>query len=336
MSFHSSPSRRRSFLLIAVTLWVYRRLLYLHPPAFRRDFGGPIIQVFAQTCRDAQRAAGAGGVARLWLPALGDLLRGAFAEYVSLIMQKGSYVMPQYRRSASIIFAAYIAFVVAGISFNKMSEDVMKSTLPSNYPILAIAYDAVAVGSVVSLLAVLAGGLPIAWEALRFAFANGRRDILARFAVPPLALAVIVGYFLLVVFLHIGGTAATTIHAPARIFGVGALVVIFLAGAVASTIAVLDAIARSDIAERFFRFSLLAGVLATVAMLCMLLATAAWSIGLWQDAPAHFFGNDGFLATSTLFYICVQLVLMVAATGIAIWAVSRGLTTRNANTPHLA
>lgn len=324
-------------LLLTLTLRVYRYLLALHPADFRREYADSIQQVFRQTCLDANRTGGTRAVARLWLPALGDLLYGALAEHATLLTQflKGSSHMLQYRRSASIIFGAFIAFVIAGIGFDKMSEDIMKSSLPAAYPVLRLSYDALLVGSVVALFAILVGGIPVALASLRFALAHRRFDILARFAVPPVALAIIAGYARLVFVLNLGGNTPATIHSPQRIAVIGSLTLLFIAGAVVSTYSVLSAIARSDINERLLRFTLLPGALATLAMLAMVVAHVLWSFGLWQDAPSRFFGNDGILASSTLLAMVVQVLVMVVATLIAMRALFQGFSARRA-TPQLA
>jgi hypothetical protein len=333
VTHHISPSSRyHTPRLITITMWFYRCLLIFHPPAFRRDYGEAILQVFRQTCIDAYQIKGMIGVIQLWLPALSDLVGGSLAEYATLLhhIMKGPTSMLQYRRSASMIFAAYIAFVIAGIGFAKMAEDIMKSSLPATYPILAGAYYAVMIGAILSLLAVLAGGIPIALAALRFAFANRRADILARFAVPPIALAVIAGYTGLIMNLNVGGNTAATIHTPQRIVGVGSVVAVFIIGAIASTIAVLDAIKRSEIDERLFRFTVLPEILTVIAMLITMLAHVFWSIGLWQDAPNHFWGNDGFLASSTLLATSIQVLVMAIAMLTAAYAVRQSLNTRRA------
>jgi hypothetical protein len=308
---------------IACTLWVYRRLLILHPSAFRRAYGADIVQVVRATVWRAYGAAGAMGVVRLWPAMLVDLLRGALAEHAQVLFAlKGYPLMVAYRRSAGAVFAAYIAFVLAGIGVAKMSEEVMKSSLPTEHPILAIAYWAVAAGATTALLAVLVGGLPLAFAALRYGWANGRRDILARFAVPPLALLAIIVAGALVLHFNIGGNTEATIHTPARILAVGGLVALFIAGAVASVWAVLDAIARSDVAAPLVRFTFIPGVVTLVAMVGMLLASLVWAIGLWQVAPDRFWGNEGFLATSTVLAISLQTVLMLGASVVAARAVA--------------
>jgi hypothetical protein len=324
-------------LLLAVTLWAHRKLLLIQPPAFRREYGSSITQVFRQTCLDAYRSNGASGVMRLWLPACGDVLLGALAEYSVLVLGtlKGSPLMVQYRRSASLIFAAFIAFVIAGIGFQKSGEYIMQSSLPDAYPTLSIAYNAMMVGAVVALLAVLVGGIPIAFAALRYAVAHRRGDILARFAVPPVALLVIIAALFTVVSNNIGGNTAATIHSPARFAAIGGLALLFILGAVASTYAVLDAIARVEIPGGILRFALIPGVVATIAMAVMVLAQLLWSFTLWRNAPDIFWGDDGLLATSTLVGMIVQVVVMVVATLVAIRALAQGFAARNA-TPRLA
>ncbi len=324
-SLRPSPPR-----IVALTVWAYQRLLVLHPPAFRRAYGPSIVQVFRATCVAAYRQRGTRGVVALWGAALGDVARGAVAEYAALIFPslKGYSTMQIARRSASVLFGAYIAFVLAGMGFAKLSEGVMQSSLPTAYPILAIAYDAVLVGSVVSLLAILVGGLPVAFAVLRFAWANGRRDILLRFAVPPVALLVIAATLWVVTMRHLGGNTAATIHTLPRVLTIGGLIAVFLAGAILSTAAMLDAIARSDIGEPMLRRTFAPGLVVTITMGVMLLAAAVWSIGLWRTAPALFWGNEGLLATSTVVGVALYLMLMVGTTVVAARALARGTAAR--------
>jgi hypothetical protein len=334
-----SPARTAGQMppMLAMTLWAHRKLLLLQPPAFRHEYGAAITQVFHQTCLDAYRSDGAPGVVRLWPPALGDVLVGALAEYRALFagIVKGSSLMSQYRRSASIIFAAFIAFVIAGIGFQKSNEDIIKTALPDAHPLLAISYRAMMVGAAVALLAVLVGGLPVAFAAFRYALANRRNDILVRFAVPPVALLALITTFFIVSAYNIGGNTAATIHTPARFAAIGSVIAVFVIGAIASTAAVLDAIARADIDTRLLRFTLLPGVVAVVAMALMVVANLAWSFALWQNAPDYFWGNDGILATSTLVGMVVQVAVMAVAAIIAIRALAHGFAASH-TTPNLA
>jgi hypothetical protein len=260
----------------------------------------------------------------LWAPALGDLLRGALAEHALCLAPAPSAAPSQrYRWSASTIFACFVVFVVAGIGFAKNAEDVMKSSLPHTHPVLALAYNGVRVGAALALLAVLAGGIPIGLSTLSFALRHRRNDILLRLAVPLLAMCVTYLYLWLIMTLNVGGNTTATIHTWQRLLGIGSIVVVFLLAAAASTAAVLDAVRRSKIRERLLRASLLPGALATLAMLVALVAHLLWSIALWRVDPQDFFGNDGFLATSTLLSMSLQVLLMGISVAIAGLALSR-------------
>ena len=315
--------------IVAVTLGLYRWLLLVHPAPFRRAYASQIAQVFRQCCYDAYSRAGTRGVLQLWLPTVGDLLAGALAEYRE--QWKGSVTMPGYRRAATMIFGAYITFVVTGLAFNQMSEGIITSRLPTEYPTIAIAYGTLLVSSVIALLAVLVGGLPIALAAVRYAITQRRWDIVARFSVPPVALALFFGVLALLKTLNLGGTTQQTIHSPLRVLGFGILSGVFVLAAIVSTSAVISAISRSEIDERLFRFALVPGAVATLAMLIMALAVATWSVTLWQTQ--NFFGNQGVLATNTAVTTLTQLAIMVVATCIAARAVLRGRQQQSDHAP---
>ncbi len=318
----NSPRHQRDPRILLVSLWVYQRLLALYPATFRCAFGQEIMRVARQTYLATYHSGGCAAVVRIWIPSLAELLYGALAEYTALLFphQKGAPLMARYRQSASAVFAAYIAFVLVGMGFAKMSEDVMKSSLPATYPLFTIGYDVIAVLAVISLLAVLVGGLPVALAALRYAWEHRRRDILARFAVPPVALLLIFAYVLIVTTLHPRNSIfATNIH----LVGIG-FVVLFVAGAIASTYAVITALANSEIPLPMFRFTLLAGVVATAAMLGMAIAALLWILNLWSAAPTIFWGNDGLLASSTVLSAVGQLFVMAVAIAVAMTALWRG------------
>jgi hypothetical protein len=312
-----NPSHPPTPRAVATSLRLFRALLGLYPAGFRRAYGDEIVQVFAQECRDAHQASGASGVLGLWLRECGDLLVGAGAERLAVAAAwwKGSISMSVslsvYRQTASAIFAAFVAYVLAGIGFQKMSEEVMKSSLPASHPLFTVGYGAVEVGAVLALLAILVGGVPIALAALRDALAKGHRDVLLRFAVPPISLLVLAGYFLLALR-----------HSTGHILG-WTLVALFVLAAAASTAAVLDAIQRSDVDPRLFRSARTPGAIAALAMLLTLAGSAAWSLTLWQVAPGIFFGNDGVLATSTLASTIVHTTVMLVATAVALGATVR-------------
>ena len=65
---------------------LYRLLLVAYPARFRREYGAPMLQVFRDCCREAERQRGARGIAWLWLATLCDLVKTAFVERVSEVI----------------------------------------------------------------------------------------------------------------------------------------------------------------------------------------------------------------------------------------------------------
>jgi serine/threonine protein kinase len=61
---------------------IYRILLGLYPAAFREEYGPLMVQLFRDMCRDARRS-GTGGLVRLWLHTLFDLIRSALREHLA-------------------------------------------------------------------------------------------------------------------------------------------------------------------------------------------------------------------------------------------------------------
>lgn len=64
---------------------IYRMLLRLYPPPFRRDYGAEMARTFADLSRDAHAEAGLRGVASTLLRGAGDTLSNSAAEWLSLL-----------------------------------------------------------------------------------------------------------------------------------------------------------------------------------------------------------------------------------------------------------
>lgn len=253
-----------------------------------------------------------------------EVVYGALDAHVRALARRGRARVNRVRMSEIAVFCAYIGFVFAGMGFQKMTEydDFMDAA--RTHADIGAGYMAVVVGSAVALLAVLAGGVPLALVAMRYALATNRRDIPLLFGVPVLAFGALLGYIALVKQLsqdHPGGPTVTD-HV---LFG-GLATVLFV-GAVASAWAVSAAIARAKISGRLLRYALAPASLATLAMAVMLIGAVVWGIGLRAHAPQLWGGDDGVLATSTALSWLAQVVLMAICTAIAAVGLSRGLTT---------
>ena len=69
---------------------LYRALLAAYPKEFRRAHGREMAQVFRCMCREEVVSGGRGGLARLWVRMLLDLLATALAERIKQALQRRS------------------------------------------------------------------------------------------------------------------------------------------------------------------------------------------------------------------------------------------------------
>ncbi|HLJ81809.1 MAG TPA: hypothetical protein VKT52_10010 [Ktedonobacterales bacterium] len=285
-------------------------LLRLYPLEWRARYG----EEFAALLEDYQVSP-----LSLW-----DVLLGALDARLAPLDTNGRILrmLNQPRRSAITVFCAYIVFVLAGGSFNQMIEDDLK-TLNGAHPQLAAAYYVVFYGAIVSLLAVLAGGLPIAYAILRRVLAEHRRDILLLFAVPPLALAVLLGWtwvgLNVIAPAHLGATAQSTSGHLLFVLWVA----LFGLAALASTAAVSIAVARCDVSPRLYRFALAPAVVTTVAMAVVLGGVVAWGLIANAELPEYLNGGTTPFRIDIGLSLIVHIAVMALVTFIAALAVIR-------------
>jgi hypothetical protein len=228
-----------------------------------------------------------------------------------------------------MVFCSYIAFVIAGLGFQKMTEDAVYKAAAHSFPLVGLPFSLVVAGAAVALLAVVIGGLPIVYRILRQGILGRRWDLVLYLITPLVAFLVFVGFTLLLT--RVVAPPSATAPVGLRRFGLfGAWVGVFLLCAVASTAAACLAVVRSDIKLQLFRFAFVPASATVVAMAVISLAVAVWGIGLRADAPALFAGNGGMLATSTAWSWVGIMAMMAASTAIAAWALLRGLRERSA------
>lgn len=287
-------------------------LLSLYPAAWRARYG----EEFAALLEDCP----------MTLSSYADIMLGALDAHIAPQDTTGRILamINRPRRTAIAVFSAYILYVLAGIGFQKMSEYDDFFDAARAHSLIGTGYTILYTGAVVSLLAVLAGGLPLAVTALRFAWTNRRWDIPLLLSVPVFAFAVLIGYIELL--LHVIGPATHTNSIHDRL---GFVLPFSLAGvlvllAIASTVAVSLAVARSEIDPRLLRFTYLPAIVATLAMALTLVGLVMWGVGVHAYAPALWNGNDGIAATSTIGSWSWQVAGMSVATLVAIVALVRG------------
>lgn len=297
-------------------------LLRLYPRAWRERYGEEFDALLAET--------------RLTPFVACDIVIGAVDAHLHPALAPGRVfsMASRLRTSAVTIFCAYIAFVLAGLALNGATDDTAFARMISSHPELAAPWYFLMGAALISLLAVVIGGVPIAWAVWRNSPAQRRLLLVPvacfiAVAVPP---AIVVGIVLSDGSAHV--QASTAVNAPASgttITFVTLYGLLFVGAAILSTWAVATAVRRADISVNLYRFALLPETVTTIAMGAMLLATLAVGYFANQDDPAEFQRFDLHLPTtlSLLTWLGVVLVMAVA-TGIALLALRRGYAARAA------
>ena len=80
-----APQQEPHGRVVSVSERLYRALLAAYPKEFRRAYGREMAQVFRCMCREEGISGGRGGLARLWIRTLWDLLATALAERIKKV-----------------------------------------------------------------------------------------------------------------------------------------------------------------------------------------------------------------------------------------------------------
>lgn len=333
---HSSSrtinARRPLPRVVSATLRIWGALLRLCPGSFRAAYAPEVEQVFRALLLDAWRERGARGVVALWAPALADLMRGALATHMDEMgLQfeafRRSWFMSRMRSSAILMFSAYILLVLTGIGFQKLTEDIMKTSIVTGHPGVRFSYDAIVVGAALGLLAVVAGGVPIAWASIRQALAARRFGLLALWAIPPVSLLVWLGWVWTVMNLIWTPASGITVHQSAGFWLARSVVALFILAAIVSVAAVAVAASRSAVSVTTYRFALRAATVAALGMFVTLAGVAAFALQVNAYAPTDLGGlaSPILFGESTGMSLLIQIGVMLVATVIAAVSVARGL-----------
>jgi hypothetical protein len=246
------------------------------------------------------------------------------------VLYEGRLVMvARMRGSVLAVLWAWAGVVVAGVGFRKLTEydDFVQAARVDM--LVGVAFDAVVVGAVVALAAVIVGGTPVGYAALRKSLAEGRKDVPLLLCVPLICGAGFVGYTLVLVKVIYPALGRVTVHSSVNVALFLTLVGVSLFAAVASAGAVTAAVGRVEVEGRTLRFALYSAAVAAAAMAVVLVGTIVWGLGLLAQAPALFSGDEGILATPTYATWLVIVAVMAISTAVAVIASIRGLRARN-------
>ncbi len=294
-------------------------LLRLYPRAWRDRYGDEFSSLLAET--------------RLSLYVVCDVLIGAADAHLhpELAPERVFSMASRLRTSAVTIFCAYIAFVLAGLALNGAMDDTHLSRILDAHTELAAPWYFLMGASVVSLLAVVVGGVPIAWAVWRNSPAQ-RKLLLVPvacfvvIAVPP---GILVAMVLTRQSVSMASVQANTpVSSSAIMLGI-LYGLLFIVAAVVSTWAVTTAVRRADVGLELYRFALLPETVATAAMLAMLVATLAFGYFASQDDAVEFQRWSAQVPTSLSFVTWLGIVVVMAvATAVAVLALRRGFRAR--------
>ena len=254
-----------------------------------------------------------------------DIAAGALDAHLHPYQRTGRRLpmLSRLRASAIAIFCASVCFALAYGFLQKLADPQAPfDAVAAAHGEVGAAFTVVVVGSIVALLAILAGGAPICCAMVARAIATRRRDILSLCAVPPIALIALTGWTLLVAQgLSPSGHGP---FVPTPLTVVLALSWVGLCGLVAivSAAAVALAVARSEIGAALWRFALAPAAVATLAMAVTLTATLLWGVSVKVYAPALF--DHGLGAA----WFALVVGLMVVSTSVAGVSLNRGYAAR--------
>jgi hypothetical protein len=282
--------------------------LALYPLAFRRRYGDEM-----QALTEDSPAG---------LRTTFDLLRGALLAHARPAAGISTAFSPEdrLRATASGVLMCWVAFAAAGFGFYKTTEDSPFSKAGDAHLALGDAHIVVQVLAIVASIAILVGALPLVAAAMRQvgrARAVGRATGLALGSVALFAIATTA----LVVLAHsarsLSGTAASVAFVVWIAVGL-------LSGGVCAFTAKIGLFAIR-VRRRGLVAALACGTLVTAAMALIAVATALYVGVLTVDAPALAAeGNGPFGALSVAVSIGCQLVVMLAAAGLAAISSRRG------------
>ena len=249
-------------------------------------------------------------------------------------LRRWPFMFERLRASELAVFAGWVLFVVAGLGFNKMTEDGAFAAAGGANPVVGLAYDTAGFGAAASLLAVAAAGVPIAWAIARSAVRTRVWGPLLLLAVPPLSLAICIGFTLLLVNVIVPRPVP---EGMARVVLFLVWVGMFCLAAVASTVAVTVAAINGDVAPHLYRRAVTPALIVAGVMAIVTVAVALWGVGLLATTPSLFWGNDGVLATTTGLTWLGVVAGMGAGTAVASRGAAAARSSRLAGTePDLA
>ena len=331
--------------IVFLSLLLYRWLLNLGPASFRHDYGKPALQDFRQCCRVAYQKQGSLGVLRLWPGLLGEAVSGLLAEYWTEFFGRKRPMLPTIQRSMVGTFGAFVLFLLAYAAFGRTVDPVAPFDAVSRFhPEIAFTYTLVAYGGKIALLALVLGGLPILFSAVKQAIPDGPRSVIKLFQIKPKQAVSLLGAALVVTVCSLGFLLATQYifgstpcsatngciaGQPPLLFVLDLAVIIgcitlgmFVVFAISTSLSL--AVLRSEFSAGMLRFALVSIGIIALAMATTTVAASIWTIRLWVDAPQFAASGSG-LGDGQTVGIIAFIAAMAISTVVTAGAFTSGL-----------
>ena len=220
-----------------------------------------------------------------------DILLGALDARLFLRDATGGTLtmLTRYRAANVAVFCSWILFVLAGLALNGMLDDSAYVPLMRERADLNTTWLVLQAGAVISLLAVLAGGLPIALAVWRNSPAQRRW-----FLIPAICFLLIAAPIAIAVILTLTGAVKPFTTPPP--WGHPVVIgyqILFVLCAVASTYAVTRAVQLGSVGEETYRFALIPAIVTVGAMALMLGATVVWGLACERGAARCLLSHAG-------------------------------------------
>jgi hypothetical protein len=103
-------------LLEELSVSLYKRLLVLYPADLRNDYGHQMIQLFSDSCCDAQHRSGIFGLMRVWLSTMQDIVSTRFLERRRTMQDQMSH--KHLARQSLLPIALFCTVLLLGIVFS--------------------------------------------------------------------------------------------------------------------------------------------------------------------------------------------------------------------------
>jgi hypothetical protein len=288
-----------------------RGLLRLYPAGWRTRFADEVAAVLvAVLAEDGRRRA------RIAL----DVVAGAIDAHIHQSFEPERKLMPdRVRTSAQVAFCAFALFCVAGIGFQKMTEDLRFQTVARTHAAIGWSFDVILYGAITAVLCVVAGSLPVLLGIAKQALA-GRRDLRRLLVSPPVA-----GVAWFALAFAVTRLDHSPQHSLVNVAAVVAVVVAFHVVAAVSTGALVLAAGRADLPAPVKRAQWLPMTGLSAAMAAVTVADLVWGLTLRAKAPTLFQSDNGLLATPLPATWVTTLAVMALASAVTVAATARAI-----------